>query len=103
MVTLNPGLGCEARGINPVCPSCQAGKASCENFAEGNLSPGMFAGINKGINGGFAPLMVAHKSQLFKVPEAMSPETAVMTEPVSVALQAVLGTRTKDNEKILVR
>lgn len=102
MVTLNPGLGCEARGINPVCPSCQAGKASCENFAEGDLSPGMFAGINKDINGGFAPLMVAHKSQLFKVPSGMSPETAVMTEPVSVALQAVLDNMPEANEKILV-
>ena len=102
MVTLNPGLGCEARGINPVCPSCQAGKASCENFAEGNLSPGMFAGINKDINGGFAPLMVAHKSQLFKIPDGMSPEIAVMTEPVSVALQAVLDNMPEENDKILV-
>jgi len=102
MVTLNPGLGCEARGINPVCPSCQAGKASCENFAEGNLSPGMFSGINKDINGGFAPLMVAHKSQLFKIPDGMPPETAVMTEPVSVALQAVLDNMPEENEKILV-
>lgn len=102
MVTINPGLGCETRGINPVCPSCRDGRASCENFAEGSLLPGMFSGINKGINGGFAPLMVAHKSQLFKVPDGMSPETAVMTEPVSVALQAVLDNMPKENEKILV-
>ncbi len=102
MVTLNPGLGCEARGITPVCPSCRAGRASCENFANGNLPPGMFVGINQGINGGFAPLMTAHKSQLFKVPDGMSPETAVITEPVSVALQAVLDNLPEENEKILV-
>ena len=102
LVTLKPSLGCEARDISPVCPSCQAGKASCENFAEGNLPPGMFAGINQDINGGFAPLMVAHKSQLFKVPDGMGPETAVMTEPVAVALQAVFDNMPEEKEKVLL-
>lgn len=102
MVTNNPGLGCEARGITPVCPSCRAGRASCENFAKGNLPPGMFVGINKGVNGGFAPYLAAHKSQLFKVPEGMPPEAAVMTEPVAVALQAVFDNLPEENEKILV-
>jgi threonine dehydrogenase-like Zn-dependent dehydrogenase len=102
IVTINPGLGCEARGIASLCPSCRAGKASCENFAKGNLPPGMFTGITKGVNGGFAPYLTAHQSQLFKVPEGMLPEAAVMTEPVAVALQAVFDNLPEENEKILV-
>ncbi|MFZ2630205.1 MAG: alcohol dehydrogenase catalytic domain-containing protein [Desulfosalsimonadaceae bacterium] len=102
MVTINPGLGCEARGITPVCPSCRAGRASCESFAKGTLPPGMFTGINKGVNGGFAPYLAAHKSQLFKVPDGMLPEAAVMTEPVAVALQAVFDNLPEENDNILV-
>ncbi|RJP94835.1 MAG: alcohol dehydrogenase [Desulfobacteraceae bacterium] len=102
LVTINPALGCEARDISPVCPSCRAGRASCENSAKGNLPPGMFTGINKWINGGFAPYLTAHKSQLFKVPDGMPPEAAVMTEPVAVALQAVFDNLPEINDKILV-
>ena len=103
LVTINPALACDARGISPLCPSCQAGRiGSCENVAEGDLAPGMFTGINGGVNGGFAPFFVAHKSQLFKVPEGVSPEAAVMTEPFSVALQAVFDNVPLPEEQVLV-
>ncbi|NOY68329.1 MAG: zinc-binding dehydrogenase, partial [Deltaproteobacteria bacterium] len=102
-VTVNPGLACEARGISPPCRSCAAGRPSnCENFAEGNLPPGMFLGINSGVNGGFAPYLTAHKSQLFPVPKGLALESAVMTEPVSVALQTVFDNMPQSNEKILI-
>ena len=53
-VVVNPTLNCVTRGIDPVCRSCRAGRpGNCENFAEGDLPPGMFIGINSGINGGF--------------------------------------------------
>ncbi|MBU1169126.1 MAG: alcohol dehydrogenase catalytic domain-containing protein [Proteobacteria bacterium] len=102
-VAVNPVIGCEARGITPLCPWCQSGRTSqCENHAEGKFSPGMFLGITKDLNGGFAPFVVAHKSQLFRIPECVSPKSAVMTEPVSVALQTVLENRPSDHEKILI-
>ncbi len=103
LVAINPILGCEAREISPVCPSCRAGRSgNCENFAEGKLPPGMFIGINSGINGGFAPFLAAHKSQLFKIPDGLSLEAAVMTEPASVALQTVFDNMPVDKENILV-
>jgi len=102
-VAVNPVLACEQRGISPPCPGCQAGRPSCcENFAEGSLPPGMFTGINSGINGGFAPYLVAHKSQLFRVPDGLPMESAVMTEPLAVALQALFDNLPTDNENILV-
>ncbi len=103
IVAINPGLTCEARGIDPLCGPCRAGRSSnCENFAEGSLPPGMFLGINSGVNGGFAPYLSAHKSQLYKVPEGLSLESAVMTEPVAVALQTIFDNMPEPDEKVLV-
>jgi threonine dehydrogenase-like Zn-dependent dehydrogenase len=103
IVAINPGLACEAREIDPPCGPCRAGRSSnCENFAEGSLPPGMFLGINSGVNGGFAPYLSAHKSQLYKVPQGLSLESAVMTEPVAVALQTIFDNMPQADEKVLV-
>ena len=103
IVAVNPGLTCEARQIKPVCRPCSAGRAgNCENFAEGSLPPGMFLGITREINGGFAPYFVAHKSQLYKVPEGLDLDAAVMTEPLAVALQTLFDNMPEPGEKILV-
>ena len=103
IVAINPGLTCEAREIDPPCGPCRVGRSSnCENFAEGSLPPGMFLGINSGVNGGFAPYLSAHKSQLYKVPEGLSLESAVMTEPVAVALQTIFDNMPQADEKVLV-
>jgi len=103
IVAINPVLACETRDISPLCPACGLGRSSnCENFAEGNLPPGMFTGINSEINGGFAPYVVAHKTQLFRVPKELSLESAVMTEPLAVALQAIFDNMPNEGEKVLV-
>jgi len=103
LVTVAPFLSCETRGIKPVCPSCSSGSTvSCENFAEGAFSPGMFIGICKDINGAFAEYVVAHRSQVYVVPENVSPESATLVEPLSVGLQAVLDNKPADTDKILI-
>jgi threonine dehydrogenase-like Zn-dependent dehydrogenase len=102
-IAVNPGLSCETRGIDPKCDSCNSGRmCNCENFAQGNIPPGMFIGINNKIGGGFAPYLIAHKSQLYLVPKSMSFESAIMVEPVAVALQAVFDNLPQKEEKILV-
>ncbi len=86
-----------------VCQSCASGRTgACESYAEGTISPGMFTGICRDVGGGFAEYMVVHKSQVFRVPDAVSDESASMTEPLSVGLQAVLDNRPRDGEKVLV-
>jgi threonine dehydrogenase-like Zn-dependent dehydrogenase len=103
LVTIVPALNCYARAISPVCRSCAAGlTANCDNFAEGAFSPGMFTGICKDINGGFAEYIVAHKSQVYVVPDGVSPESAALVEPLSVGLQVVLDNRPQDTDKVLV-
>ncbi|MBP7764713.1 MAG: alcohol dehydrogenase catalytic domain-containing protein [Syntrophaceae bacterium] len=102
-VTVIPSLGCQARGIAPLCPSCADGNpGNCENFAEGKFAPGMFIGICKDVHGAFAEYAVAHQSQVCRVPEAVSPEAATLTEPLAVGLQAVLDNRPGDSDRILV-
>ena len=102
-VTVNPGLSCTPRGISPICPSCADGRpGSCERYAEGLFAPGMFAGICKDIGGGFAEYMVVHKSQVFKVPDVVSNESAALTEPLAVGLQAILDNRPQDTDRVLI-
>ena len=103
LIAIIPALNCYTRAIQPVCRSCAAGLiANCENFAEGAFSPGMFTGICKDVNGGFAEYFVAHRSQVYVVPAGVSPESAVLTEPLSVGLQAVLDNRPEDVDRVLV-
>jgi len=73
IVTIAPYLSCSIRGIEPVCRSCRIGRpANCENFAEGNLAPGMLTGLCRDVGGGFAPYVVAHKDQVFILPQELS-------------------------------
>lgn len=103
LVTVAPMLGCAVRGITPECRACQMGRpGNCENFAAGKLAPGMFMGICRDIGGGFAEYLVAHASQVFRVPAGVSVESATLTEPLAVALQAVLDNRPADSEKVLI-
>ena len=103
VVTIAPNLGCRTRGIEPECHACQMGRpGNCENFAEGDLAPGMFAGVCRDIGGGFAPYLVAHKSQLYRLPEGVSHVEGAMIEPLSVAIQAVLDNRPENDDHILI-
>ena len=103
VVTVAPNLSCSARGIEPECRSCQIGRpCNCENYAEGLLSPGMFAGACRDIGGGFAPYVVAHKSQVFKLPEGMSPREGAMIEPLAAAIQAVLDNKPEQDDQVLI-
>ncbi len=103
IVSVAPHLGCEPRQVKPICPSCRAGRpANCENFTKGALAPGMFSGICKDVGGGFAPFVVAHQSQLFKVPEGLSPRLGALAEPLAVALQAILDNPPTQSDKVLL-
>lgn len=103
LVTYATPLPCAARDISPVCPSCKAGRPNnCENFAEGSLPPGMFLGICSAVNGGFAPYIVAHQSQLFKLPGGTTYESGALIEPLSVALEAVLDNLPEKGDRVLI-
>src|SRR5712691_6454419 len=59
-VVLNPWLSCAPRGVDPVCPACEAGDYSlCWSFATGPIAPGIHTGTSKDASGGYAQLMPA--------------------------------------------
>jgi threonine dehydrogenase-like Zn-dependent dehydrogenase len=90
-VALNPWLSCIPRGIDPPCDACQRGQYSlCAHFTDGALPPGMHAGNCRTVTGGYAPLLPAHESQLFSIPDGVSFDQAVLADPFSVSLHAIL-------------
>ena len=89
-VVVQPALGCRARGVEPPCPECAEGlPALCRNTMKGDVSAGLQIGYCRETSGGWGEVLVAHRSQLHPVPDALDDEDAVMVEPLACALHAV--------------
>jgi threonine dehydrogenase-like Zn-dependent dehydrogenase len=103
-VVLQPVLGCAARGIEPPCPACQAGHVgNCGYLAFGHIRPGLQTGFCADTGGGWSTSgLVAHSSQLYGVPAALSDEDAVTVEPVACAVHAVLGAPIVEGDVVAV-
>jgi threonine dehydrogenase-like Zn-dependent dehydrogenase len=103
-VVLQPVLGCAVRGIEPPCPACQAGQVgNCGHLAFGHIRPGLQTGFCADTGGGWSTSgLVAHPSQLYGVPSALSDEDAVTVEPVACAVHAVLGAPIADGDVVAV-
>ncbi|MGK2957468.1 MAG: zinc-dependent alcohol dehydrogenase [Acidimicrobiales bacterium] len=90
-VVLEPVLGCEPRGINPLCKACaEHDVGRCTNLTNGHLQPGLQTGYCCDTGGGWATALMAHESQLYRVPETFSDEAAVMVEPSACAIRGAL-------------
>lgn len=101
-VVVDPFISCEARGLAP-CDPCRRGDTRlCTRTAEGSLAPGMLIGYCRSLPGGWSDEMVAHESQLYPVPAAVTDEAAVLVEPLAVALHAVLLSPPPDGARVLV-
>ncbi|MDQ6798231.1 MAG: zinc-binding dehydrogenase [Actinomycetota bacterium] len=91
-VVVEPVLGCTVRGVVPPCGACAGGHIDrCERLAFGHLAPGMQTGYCTDTGGGWSTALVAHESQIHRVPDAMSDEAAVMVEPAACAVHAAVG------------
>jgi threonine dehydrogenase-like Zn-dependent dehydrogenase len=101
-VVVDPVISCAVRGLEP-CRQCAAGVARfCENAAGGDLAPGLLIGYCADLPGGWSTGMIAHRSQLHVVPAELSDEAAVLVEPFSVALHAVLEDPPARGDRVLV-
>jgi threonine dehydrogenase-like Zn-dependent dehydrogenase len=103
-VVLEPALGCAVRGMDPPCPYCASGSNSlCVNVANGELAPGIQTGFCRDTGGGWSEAtLVAHPSQLHRVPDDLSDEAAVAIEPLACAVHAALRTSPAEDETALV-
>lgn len=85
---------CLTTGTLPMCQACARGNYNlCEQ--------GKFAGPEQ-IGGGWSEEMLVQEQQVFRVPQALSDEQAVLLEPTSVALHAVLRHVPQPGEHVLI-
>jgi L-iditol 2-dehydrogenase len=102
-VVVDPVLSCITRGFTEHCPACLRGDLSlCENMTEGQLAPGLLIGACKDTGGSWSSHLVAHKSQILKLPDEVDDLNGVMIEPFSCALHAIMRNPPKANDKVLV-
>jgi threonine dehydrogenase-like Zn-dependent dehydrogenase len=103
-VVVEPALGCKVRGVEPPCPYCASGRhALCLNVAKGDISPGIQTGFCRDTGGGWScGTLVAHPSQLHRVPDAVPDEAAVAIEPLACAVHAALKDTPSPDDTSLV-
>lgn len=102
-VTVEPTLPCAARGIDPPCSNCAAGNYNlCLRYTDGHVSPGLSIGFCRDTGGSWGETFVAHRSQVFPVPDAVTDERALMVEPLAVALHPFLRFPLEAGQTVLV-
>ena len=103
-VILNPWLSCAPRGFaDDLCPACEAGDVSlCHRFTDGDVAVGIHTGTSADATGGFAELLPAHESMCIRVPDGVTDEQAVLADPFSVALHAILRHPPPEGGQVLV-
>jgi L-iditol 2-dehydrogenase len=90
-IVLDPLLGCQPRGLEEWCVRCAIGMPGlCLRTTEGPFAPAPMIGYSRDLPGSWSEEMVAHRSQLHRVPAELNDEAAALVEPFSVALHAVL-------------
>lgn len=101
-VVLDPVLSCEPRGVDP-CPSCAEGATGrCDRITVGHVAPGLQTGYCADTGGGWSGMLVAHRSQLYPVPDAMTDARAALVEPLACAVHAVLRGAPAPGDEVLV-
>ena len=79
--------GASSRSARPAPRGATPGAATSRN---GDLPVAIHLGNCAGAAGAHAERFCAHESQLFEVPEDLSDEAAVLSDPVSVSLRSIL-------------
>ena len=102
-VVLSSVLACAARGEDPPCDNCASGRTGrCDRVTVGHLKPGLQTGFCTETGGGWSRALLAHRSQLFAIPESMSPSAAVLVEPFACAIHAALRARIEPGASVLL-
>lgn len=102
-VTVEPTLPCAARGVDPPCRNCARGDYNlCLRVADGHLSPGLMIGACRDTGGSWSERFLAHRSQLFAVPDHVSNENALMAEPMACAVHPVVTYPPGEDDTVLI-
>jgi len=112
-VVVDPMISCRIRGYGAeeACDSCRSGfPGTCGNAGESGptrfhgeeMAPGLSVGYHRHMPGGWGEETVAHESQLFPVPDALDERQAVLVEPLSIGVHAVLNSPPGPSDQVLV-
>ncbi len=112
-VSVDPMVSCYVRGYegSEVCGSCRIGRFStCElsgekgsrGFHDTELSRGLTMGYHRDLPGGWGERIVAHSTQLFPLDPRISSRAAVLVEPLSIGVHAVLNAPPTPGHDVLV-
>ena len=86
---------CLARGLTELCPACSRGhRVLCERASD--------ARDHYPVGGGFGDTFITPASTLVPVPDAVTNEQAIFTEPIAVAIHAAWRKIPEPDEKVLV-
>jgi threonine dehydrogenase-like Zn-dependent dehydrogenase len=101
-VVLASVLACATRGLEP-CANCRAGLFNrCDSVATGDLKAGLQTGYCTDTGGGWSRMMLAHRSQLHRIPPDMNDRVAVLIEPFACAIHAALRANVPDGGSVFV-
>jgi threonine dehydrogenase-like Zn-dependent dehydrogenase len=102
-VVVEPTLWCKPRGFDDLCEFCAKGEINhCLRTTEGDLSPGLQIGACADTGGSWGPYFVAHESQLYRLPDTVTDENAVLIEPFACGVHAAIQHFPKDDETVLI-
>ena len=91
----HPEANCLNQEIKPLCRPCREGNpALCENSSLGLIPEGM--------GGGWGDGFTAHETMVYKVPDELNDETAMMIEPLSVGVHTALRCLPEQHQRVLV-
>ena len=101
-VALSSVLTCATRGLAP-CANCRVGAFNrCDSVTTGDLKAGLQTGYCSDTGGGWSRMMLAHRSQLHRIPDPMEDDVAVLLEPFACAIHATLRANVPDGGSVLV-
>jgi threonine dehydrogenase-like Zn-dependent dehydrogenase len=102
-VVAEPLLWCRPRGFTEMCDYCARGEINrCQRMTEGRLAPGLLIGGCRDTGGSWSASFVAHESQLYRLPDSVSDENALMLEPFACGLHVALQNRPPDDATVLI-
>jgi threonine dehydrogenase-like Zn-dependent dehydrogenase len=104
-VVVEPTLWCGPRGFKQedYCEFCAKGHINqCLNITAGDIAPGLFIGGCADTGGSWSRQFTAHRSQLYKVPDSVSDENALLVEPFACTLHPALNHLPGDDETVLI-
>lgn len=95
MDTRFQGANCLSQEIDPPCPHCAEGNyMRCENASAG-IGP-------RGVGGGWGDGFTAHETEIYPIPDGLTDDQAMMIEPISTGLRAVLRRTPGPGQRALI-